>query len=96
MSILSLIANDPNVSPELAAAFGIALANPNAVAAIKAAPRRFTGEPLTGFGDLTDDADYSNFGERAARMAEYDRELRDDCRGLGDDSCADWGDEVPR
>lgn len=50
-----LLASDPNVAP----AFKRIFANPRAdvltVAHDKAAPRRFTGEPPTGFGTLNEE-----------------------------------------
>lgn len=51
-------------------------------AAEKASPRRFSNEPITGFGALDDEPDLRTHAQRSADYAEYLRELRDDCAAI--------------
>lgn len=55
MNFLDLIANDLNVAPAFRRIFAEPKKDVLEVAHDKAAPRRFTGEPLTGFGGLSDE-----------------------------------------
>lgn len=58
MNIFRKLANDPNVDPALRGLLGARLD--------KASPRRFTAEPITGFGSISD------------RGSERSREVRDE------------------
>lgn len=54
MNFLDLLANDKSVAPAFRRIFATPQRDVREVAFDKASPRRFTGEPLTGFGGIAE------------------------------------------
>jgi hypothetical protein len=52
MDLFTALANDPSVAPAFRRIFADPKPDVRTVAFDKAAPRRFTGEPMTGFGGI--------------------------------------------
>jgi len=81
MDLFAALANDPNVDPALRRIFATPKPDVRVAAFDKASPRRFTGEPMTGFGDFEDDRTYE---ERAEDERDHFNEMCDADRGLED------------
>jgi hypothetical protein len=69
-----LLISDPNVSPAFRRLFVSPPKNILDVALGKAAPRRFTGEPLTGFGGIDEIGSDRYLEVRDQEGADHDRE----------------------
>ena len=77
MNFLDLIANDPNVAPAFRRIFTTPqrdVRDVRDVAHEKAAPRRFTGEPMTGFGGIDEIGSDRYLEVRDQEGADHDRE----------------------